>query len=837
MRRLGLVFQFLVVTALLLVPASAAAQYGRFDFPEWTINQSAPIPGGMYPMLAFPGVTVQLCATWNNTACTSLLQTYLTSTGTACPTNAQLVSPQPGSTCSATTDLTGDLGGFALPGAYAYFVTTSQGTFGPYQFAVDAGGAYCPISGCTFTAPISAPDIWVDPTALYNASGQGNVTTTGTISSGSLNQVTVASANTWAIGQGISVVGVTFSSSPATTVNSISGNTLTLAASASGPVSGALVIHNDTAALNAAISAGSPVQLRCGQYNITAAVTIGIPNPLEGYNSNCTSLVNYGLYFGASNNVLNITYVPATTLVPEIRVGGISIQQATSPLTTTGSISASSATLTIASANGWVNGMGIGVVGAGAGGNTLFTTISSGGGTTTLTLAANASVMVSGALTFETPIAGAGIRVGGATCCTQGLHLHDIDMPTSLWQCIDIEGNQLHNVSFNTTCTNPVARGWYYNSGPPNGDDYWYSHQNQGPNSNLVINASDVTHFVGLKQNGSEIQFTDNNPIEKMVFDDVSVESAPSCGVDFGPTPAQVVGINFNGGEIDQTTTAFCNTPIPTYGTSPAWTASNIWLNTVTNIITGVGLSYSSMNVTMGQTFYFQSQANFLVNETTPAAGILPTNGLGLQEGIEINSIKPTLSFFGNAGGAKAILHASILNGVTREGLNFNFNPADSGCPSTAQSINADPDDVTDIFKICDDTNRNSFFQGPLNVPYLAGAGSASTTFTAGAALSSGGSFSAPACTGSHVCDSISGQFVMTSGSAATTGTIVTIALGGANRTNIPNCIATLYASSTGTQIGVYAFNNTTANLVLQTAGAALSSNTTYVGSYVCGGK
>ena len=170
MRRLGHLFQFLIVAALLLVPASAAAQYARFDFPEYTINQSAPIPGGMYPMLAFPGVAVQLCSTWNSSACTALLQTYQTAAGTACPTSAQLVSPQPGSTCSNATDATGDLGGFAAPGNYAYFVTTAQGTYGPYLFGVDAAGAYCTlVTGCYAYFPGADPTGNTDNSSIVNS--------------------------------------------------------------------------------------------------------------------------------------------------------------------------------------------------------------------------------------------------------------------------------------------------------------------------------------------------------------------------------------------------------------------------------------------------------------------------------------------------------------------------------------------------------------------------------------------------------------------------------------------------------------------------------------------
>ena len=70
-----------------------------------------------------------------------------------------------------------------------------------------------------------------------------------------------------------------------------------------------------------------------------------------------------------------------------------------SALTTTGSITSGTPTLTIASSLDFVNGQGILVAGAGTAGADLVTTISSGAGTTTLTLANNAGTTVATVLT------------------------------------------------------------------------------------------------------------------------------------------------------------------------------------------------------------------------------------------------------------------------------------------------------------------------------------------------------------------------------------------------------------------------------------------------------
>ena len=68
-----------------------------------------------------------------------------------------------------------------------------------------------------------------------------------------------------------------------------------------------------------------------------------------------------------------------------------------SSASTTGTISAGSTTLTLASAEDFKNGQGISVAGAGASGALLVTTIVSGAGTTTLTLKDAASTAVTGA--------------------------------------------------------------------------------------------------------------------------------------------------------------------------------------------------------------------------------------------------------------------------------------------------------------------------------------------------------------------------------------------------------------------------------------------------------
>src|SRR5271166_97186 len=91
--------------------ASAFGQASRFDYQVTTINQSAPQPGGMYPMLAIPGAAVQICnAPANAVPCTNYATTYTSAAmTTACPSNAQFTRPG-SNVCVANADAEGGFG-------------------------------------------------------------------------------------------------------------------------------------------------------------------------------------------------------------------------------------------------------------------------------------------------------------------------------------------------------------------------------------------------------------------------------------------------------------------------------------------------------------------------------------------------------------------------------------------------------------------------------------------------------------------------------------------------------------------------------------------------------
>lgn len=86
----------------------------------------------------------------------------------------------------------------------------------------------------------------------YNASGEGGTTTTGSITSG-LKALTVASASTFAVGQGISIAGAGAAAAAlVTTISAINGLVITLVDAASTTVVAAAVSHNESVAFQAA---------------------------------------------------------------------------------------------------------------------------------------------------------------------------------------------------------------------------------------------------------------------------------------------------------------------------------------------------------------------------------------------------------------------------------------------------------------------------------------------------------------------------------------------------------------------------------------------------------
>ncbi len=158
----------------LLIPALAHAQsVVRYNGNIYTINSSAPQPGALYPVLANTDATVQICTYSTTVACPSLVTTYTSGSGaTSCPTSAQLTPSNVTSStnCTALVDAQGNFGVWIAQGNYQYNVTTTYGTFGPYDFST---------TGSSGTSGVPTVNGSADPVVL-NGAGVNCSIATGT---------------------------------------------------------------------------------------------------------------------------------------------------------------------------------------------------------------------------------------------------------------------------------------------------------------------------------------------------------------------------------------------------------------------------------------------------------------------------------------------------------------------------------------------------------------------------------------------------------------------------------------------------------------------------------
>jgi hypothetical protein len=106
------------------------------------------------------------------------------------------------------------------------------------------------------------------------------------------------------------------------------------------------------------------------------------------------------------------------------------------------------------------------------------------------------------------------------------------------------------------------------------------------------------------------------------------------------------------------------------------------------------------------------------------------------------------------------------------------------------------------------------------------------TSITAGATaqIGTGGTV---VCASSHVCDSISGELTITTGSGTlAAGTIFTVNFAD-TRTNIPDCVVDVFQTGS-TSTNSHEKVETTTSLAVSTT---LSASTTYTTDYVCAGN
>jgi hypothetical protein len=127
-------------------------------------------------------------------------------------------------------------------------------------------------------------------------------------------------------------------------------------------------------------------------------------------------------------------------------------------------------------------------------------------------------------------------------------------------------------------------------------------------------------------------------------------------------------------------------------------------------------------------------------------------------------------------------------------------------------------------------------FSAAVSAPAFAGSGTA--TFAAGAgAGTSPGTF---ACVTSYICDSVGGfvQLTAVGTSPPTTGTILTVTLGGVTRSHIPSCeLQAFDTSASGVPIALGVGSSTTTTVVFTLSGTALTAAHQVEFKYSCIGQ
>jgi len=425
-------------------------------------------------------------------------------------------------TAGAVDNVLGGGGGLADPGANGLVYRSSLNVTRPGVIGdIPTGYPYANLFG----APTSVPPFsllnggwtnWVDPKQCdavhaYCAAGV-DTTTTGSITSGT-NQLSVASAAGWTVGMGIAVAGAVSGGSDLggkgngnVCVGSINTLTFSLitcggsAVNATATVSGAVVNHDDTAALRAVLGSGFNVHLSAGNYNVHDPVLdqdmITINTPI--------------MFMG--DGVGQSTIYKRSTNGSVLRIGQ----------------------------NGF-NANGEGVV-------VSDIAILMGSGFTP----------INGAGVYVASSGGAGTYVSSANIGRMLLIGQCIGIATGLGVGVDyFHDTRIYSAPSGCAAT---GGGLRINTDSPGGDLNFENIQLTGSSTTVVLKSADTNVFTNLKVNGGDIRFDPNSDgvVIRQRFINASVEGQPgsaTCGVNFiNHTSDQIsfigggVGLNYSNG-------------------------------------------------------------------------------------------------------------------------------------------------------------------------------------------------------------------------------------------------------------------------------------------------
>lgn len=256
------------------------------------------------------------------------------------------------------------------------------------------------------------------------------------------------------------------------------------------------------------------------------------------------------------------------------------------------------------------------------------------------------------------------------------------------------------------------------------------------------------------------------------------------------------------------------------------FTGAGVSCTTTTCTFSGGGGSGTVNAGTTGQLAYYAGAGTAVSGNTTSARVLLmgsTTTGATGSAADDGATTANALTYTGSAGVQSPIfVSTNVTNNQYWEGL---FTGVPSGTAVAAHSVRISPKT---------DPGASGVDMDLINPTVNGIAGLQTATFATGAGA--GTTPGTPACTASHICDSISGSIGLTTGTATpTTGIVLTVTTG-VTRTNLPNCVA--FANLTAspfTQVTIYP-SYTTTTVVLNATGTALTASTAYTLRYFCGG-
>lgn len=267
MKKLAIMFLFCSLPAI--------AQNGRWDLQATTVQAQG---GNLLPVYAIPGASVSFysCTSDIASSCVTPAVTY-NGAGTACPSTAQ-VNPQGSLACTAQADTAGNFGAWFANGTYAYVLTTSGRSYGPYLFSVgsgSSGGGIQSINGSIGPAITVAGGTGISVTTV------GSTITISTTTPFTINSFT-GCGGSLELGQTITnpTCAATYSATPSsasiTNTDSIDSPLTLTTPFTSGTIVGSFV-HTATATTTVTLTAvGSSTQTATQTYTWKPAIFAGL---------------------------------------------------------------------------------------------------------------------------------------------------------------------------------------------------------------------------------------------------------------------------------------------------------------------------------------------------------------------------------------------------------------------------------------------------------------------------------------------------------------------------------------------------------------------------------